>query len=567
MGPDRPQKNGPDVCWFLFWACASSLWCVTAASQLSATFDEPFYVKAGLTGWRSGSHYLLLKAGTMPLPIDVQTLPIFLWEKARGQPFDPLADLHQVLPLARAMNLVFWWALLFYGWRLARLLGGPWAGRVAVVLLACEPSLLAHASLATTDVSVTACLLVLVYHFLLGRGRSWGWRVGVPALCYGLALVAKASALAYGPLCMLAIELHRLAEEGRLQPRGPAGLWQRVKHLWAAGHELRRDGAQIVALAFVAIFFYCGCDWQPQQSFVDWAHDLPAGALRDSLVWTSEHLCVFSNGWEGLVRQIRHNVRGHGAFVLGEWFPRAVWYYFPVVLAIKLTVPTLALLAILLIRRPRSLATSVGACAAILFAFSVNCRVQIGIRLVLPLVALLLLALAVAVARLQPLEWPTRAKRFAALGALAVWLLPVLLSWPNGLSYTNLLWAGTEPDHLVSEANYDWGQGLNELARWEKPHGGAKLQVWYFGTDPIVFEPPFHHLPLHNQPLRSPDDLEPLVRGHYLAVSTTIFAFHRGFTPASSIAVEALARRKPIARTTTFLIYDFTSPSREAASR
>ncbi len=565
MTPDQPQKRWPDVCWLLFWAGVSSLWCLSAANQMSATFDEPFYVNAGLERWRTGSHALLVKAGTMPLPIDVETLPIFVWEKVRGQPFDSSADLHQILPWARAMNLVFWWVLLFYGWRLARLFGGPWAGRIAVVLLACEPNFLAHAALATTDISVTAAMLMLIYHFAVGRERAWAMRVGVPGLCYGVALLAKASALAFGPLCMLAIEWQRLSEQGRLQPASPASLWQRLRHLWAVGQDLRRDVVQIGVLGFVVLFVYCGSDWRPQHSFVQWAHGLPAGARHDALVWTSEHLCLFSNAGEAVVRQIRHNLQGHGSFVLGEWQPRAIWYYFPAVLAIKLTIPTLGLLALLLLRQPRMLATALGGCTLILFLFSLNCRVQIGIRLVFPLVALLLLTLAVGLARWQPFEWSSRTKRFVLVGIATVALLPLFLRWPNGISYTNLLWAATEPDLIVSEANYDWGQGLNELAQWQQCHEGAPVEVWYYGTDPSVNDLPFHHLPLHQQPLQSPDDLEPLVKGHYLAVSTTIFAFHQQLTPASSIAVAALKRRQPVARTTTFLIYDFTSPDQHAA--
>ena len=33
---------------FLAWALASSTWCITAASQFGATFDEPFYLAIGL---------------------------------------------------------------------------------------------------------------------------------------------------------------------------------------------------------------------------------------------------------------------------------------------------------------------------------------------------------------------------------------------------------------------------------------------------------------------------------------------------------------------------------------
>ena len=53
------------------------------------------------------------------------------------------------------------------------------------------------------------------------------------------------------------------------------------------------------------------------------------------MVWLSEHLRIFPNAGEGLAYQIKHNVRGHGVYLFGDWEPRAVWYYFPAALAIK----------------------------------------------------------------------------------------------------------------------------------------------------------------------------------------------------------------------------------------
>src|SRR5205807_6301382 len=104
-----------------------------------------------------------------------------------------------LLPWARTGALLFWWLLLFYAWRAGRLLAGAWAGRLAVALLACEPSLLAHAALATTDIAISACLLALVYQFRAARepGVTAGWvrRVGVPAFWFGASMLAKASAL------------------------------------------------------------------------------------------------------------------------------------------------------------------------------------------------------------------------------------------------------------------------------------------------------------------------------------------------------------------------------------
>src|SRR5947208_2323165 len=90
-----------DALCLLGFGALSSVWCSTAARQLGATFDEPVYVARGLECWRTGSHHGLIKLGTMPLPIDVATLPLYLWERATGVFLDPVADLDHLLPWAR----------------------------------------------------------------------------------------------------------------------------------------------------------------------------------------------------------------------------------------------------------------------------------------------------------------------------------------------------------------------------------------------------------------------------------------------------------------------------------
>lgn len=108
-----------DICWFLFFAMASSVWCLGAASQLGPTWDEPTYINAGLSHWRTRSVHGIVAHGTMPLPVDLQTFPLYLYECWRGTPIGFLKDPF-CLFVARAGNLVFWWILLFFGWRIAR---------------------------------------------------------------------------------------------------------------------------------------------------------------------------------------------------------------------------------------------------------------------------------------------------------------------------------------------------------------------------------------------------------------------------------------------------------------
>lgn len=569
----RPRKGQPMGCstrwesiadwlWFLVCGILSSLWCVTAAGQLSATFDEPIYVRRGLEHWHRGSYQPLMQLGTMPLPVDAQTFPLFLWEKWRGAPFDPVTDFQRLLPPARTMTLLFWWLLLAYGRLAGRALAGPWAGRLAVGLLACEPSFLAHAGLATTDLSISACLLALVYHFRTGREAGWFHRLALPAFWFAAALLAKASAIVYGPLFLLAVEVERLARGGALFTVAPG--WRSwLRGYWGLCQPFRRDLRWILGCGLAGAFLYCGTDWKAQPSFVEWAHRLPPDSFGRAMVWSSEHLRIFTNAGEGIVKQVRHNIRGHGAYLLGHWAERALWWYFPVVLAIKLSVPVLlAPLAVLLVR-PRALANWALMAAGFVVLLSPAFRVQIGIRLVLPIVALGIVGLAAALVeacRNAPRSWQGRLLGCGCVLGVLWTTAEAVQVWPEGLCYVNPVWGGTRDGYrLVSEGNYDWGQGLKELAQWHRGQD-TPVDVWYFGSDPLIDQLPLRLLSLHDLPIHRAEDLVALVRGHYLAVSTTMLygAERATSTPAFYLAASYLRGRTPIARTATFFIYDFT---------
>ncbi|HVW37847.1 MAG TPA: hypothetical protein VHB99_11100 [Pirellulales bacterium] len=571
-----------DFGWLAICVLASSVWCVSAASQLSATFDEPLYMVHGLEGWRTGSNAGLIRFGTMPLPIDVETLPVYLWERWRGEPFDPLANLDQILPVARAAALVFWWTLLVYGWLVGRKLAGPWGGRLAVAWLACEPNLLAHASLATTDIGISACLLALGYHFAGGREASWRRRVALPGVLYGVALAAKASALVYGPLILAAIEFERVWLNGQLKAcfvtppdAAPMGRLRRLAALFGRLREFslpfRRDLLQVMAIGFGVMLVYCGCDWRPEPSFVVWAQKLPEGGFHDVMLWIAEHLRIFSNGAEGIVRQIKHNLKGHqGSYLLGEVHAREVWYYFPVAFSIKLALPLL--FAPLAVAAGRRRAALNWACAAalVLFLFSMNCRVQIGIRLMLPLIVMLVVGLSAAIADAAVSARSIVGRRlwgFVATASVAWTLLAACQVWPHGLCYTNELWGGVSQGYLcLSDSNYDWGQGVKELRRWQQEQGVDVLNVWYFGTDPAVAVPPLRFLPLQQLPMSRPEDVLAYAQGDYFAVGATLLYGTTTCQEPHRKAVEFFRRLQPVARTTTFLIFDLRGGDKAIAA-
>jgi hypothetical protein len=547
-------KRWFDLLWLLLFGLASSAWCITAAGRLGATFDEPLYVKAGLISWRTGSNKLLMRAGTMTLPVDVQTLPLHAWEMYRGEPFDPEKDLHLIQPAARAANLIFWWLLLVYAMKLGRTFGGTWGGRLAVAFCACDPSLLGHAALATTDIAAVACLLVLVHHFWHGLEHSWPRRVLLPGVCYGLAVQAKVSGLVFGMEAMVVLGLWHLARSGHFAI-SPGGWRSWIINGWQATARLRKDLGWISFIALVLVFTYTGCDWGPEPTFITWAESLPEGSVKSVMLPVSRNLTIFTNAGEGLLYQVKHNIRGHGTFLLGNWYPRATPAYFPLVLTMKLPEPVFLLLALVLATRPRGLLTPPGAIALLFLALSPTYRVQIGVRFLFPLIVLGYIALAVAIARsrgerrgLPP--WVVAAC-VSTMAATSLWV------WPHGLSYFNQLWGGPEcGEHLLHDSNVDWGQGLPELKEWCERNGQERIAVWYYGTDPAVDRPPFSRIHLsHLIHDGNPGRIRDYCGTPLLAVSIGDVHGNIDVTAQHRAGVDWLAAQAPIARTRYFLIY------------
>ena len=501
----------------------SSAWCLSASTRLSATFDEPVYLREGLRHWRTGNFSVMKKCGIMPLPADVCTLPLRVWELTRSSPIDVDSELETVLPMARAGTLLFWWLLLIYAFRLGSDLAGPWAGRLAIVMLCLEPNLLAHATVATTDLAFTACLLMLLFHYRAARGDRWTRRTLLPSICFGLAILTKASAVAFGPLCLLALEIEYLNSGVRQRDHG----WRRI--VLSSGAHL----VTIVVLGFALASIYC----------------VPAHGRLD-----------FSQALAAIKFQVRHNLDGHGGvFLLGQWRDhQSLWYYYPVALSIKSSLALLPLAFMVFLARTRSLMNWAVGAAILLLLFSLVCRVQIGIRYFLPLITLATLGISAAAVQAAASTQLLANRRMAmAVVALSVgWAVVVAgRAWPDGLRYVNEIWGGPERGFLLlSDSNYDWGQGLKELAEWQAKKQVPELDAVYFGTEPVA-----RHYPIHAMRLDALD-LDAEHPSGLISISTTTMA-----ESPNAPAVIRLRARQPIAITGTFFIYDLKRERRAKA--
>ena len=181
-----------------------------------------------------------------------------------------------------------------------------------------------------TDIAVTACMVALVYHFRTGRDSTWPGRLAWPTFWYAAAVLAKASGLVFGPLCMVVLEAERLARQAHCGGRLAADFGNGAGEPGTPFRPLRRNLVVILGAGMALVFVYCGCDWKSEPSFSSLGSfasgrwDKPG----DDLAGGSS--AVFSNAGEAIVRQIGHNMRGHGVYLLGATGPSYFWYYFPV---------------------------------------------------------------------------------------------------------------------------------------------------------------------------------------------------------------------------------------------
>jgi hypothetical protein len=508
--------------WLVLWGTFSTVWCWTAGHALGPTFDEPWYVRAGLKNWRDLNHRELLTQGTMPLPAEVQMLPLRVAEVFTSA--DPERDWRAWLPTARMGTVVFVWILLWGSFRLGALYGGVWGGRLAVALVACEPILLGHASLATADVAFSGCLVALLAVF---RGRreepSWRGRLVLPAVWVVAAFMAKASAILFVPVCLAMVELERFWSAGwRPWPSAPTRVpGEEGRKVWQQALASLRDLVVLGLMGAALLFAVC-----PRCS--------------RGLLFQLRYQTTYSNG---------------EIYLLGQYSESGFRHYFAAALAIKLALSVFALMLVILVLRPRYLLNGAILAGLALLAFTPTFRVQTGVRYVLPIAALALVGAAAAFGRWwseQP-AGPRRALASAFATICVVWsLASACVVWPNGMCYTNELFGGTRNGHLaLTESNIDWGQGLNELADWGHDHADAPLHLWYFGTDPACMDAPFRPICPHT--LERGDELRKICGGGYLAASTTMVYGYLHDTPAARY----LRTLEPCAQTSTHLIYDF----------
>jgi 4-amino-4-deoxy-L-arabinose transferase-like glycosyltransferase len=354
--------------------------------------------------------------------------------------------------------------------RWARELYGRWAGVGASGLMACCPNVIAHAGLATLDVGAAATTLLALYCFWRWA-REPGWcSCLASAVALGVAALCKLSAVFFLPVLLvvfLAVARPRLRVVEILGFAAVSFLT-----LWAG------YGFQVGTIVPPGHAFYSPYGMGD-------SHSAPNLLLR-AVGYVRLPAYRF---WHGIIELLSHNLAGHRTYLLGERSNGGWWYYFPVALAVKTTIPFLLLVGWgLLRRRPGTLYPL--AAAAVILGVSMASHLNLGVRYVLVLYPLFAILASVAF-----IEHGRKWLRAAAL-ALALWHAgESFLAHPDYLAYFNEIARGREEQFLL-DSNLDWGQDLARLGRYLQERGIEEVHLSYFGvTSPAK-------MGIRSQPLR-----------------------------------------------------------------
>jgi hypothetical protein len=455
---------------------------IDAARRETPTIDEFAHLPAGLAAWGRGDHGVY--GESPPLGRLWMTLPALVARPAipatagvpsgdwapwlYGEEFYAAnrADHLRLFALARLGVIAVWLAggwLLFH-WAERR--DGPAAALVALVLYLSCPNLTAYGRLATVDAAFTTCLILAGLAFEAWRSKPSRGRLVLFSLASGALFLHKLTAVAIVPVLWALVAVVTLRREG-----------------WARG--LPRAGRRLVLAAAVALaVIHAGYrfrePFRPLGGF-DWRSEAGRALSAALPSWLPVPLpAAFVRGVDGLQHDAE---RGEfGTYFAGRWSARPPLAVTPALLALKVPVATLLLVAaaaIVAIRRPRSADLVVWVVpAVILLALTGTSALQPAMRYLIPALPFLYLGVARLAGGLE-----ARSLRGVALAlACAALVIEAGLTHPHQLAYFNALAGGRQGGHRwFIDSNLDWGQDLWRVRPFMETNGLSSVNLLYFG--------------------------------------------------------------------------------------
>jgi len=465
----------------LLGAFAFQLW--FHATRTSATVDEPDHILAGHRHWQCGDfginpeHPPLLKLlATAPLNFRGLSEPPWECGSKFTSKFDTFSygstflvenGIDSIListRLAASLMSMLLVALVFLAaWEMF----GRWEALTALAIVAFEPNLIAHGSIVTTDMAISATSFAAIYAlYRFGKEQTW-LRFLVVGAAFGLMLSAKHSAVIFVGILFALLIADTILFRGA-KTNLPNRLFRQI---------VAFVGIFLIGLAILWSFYgfryYATPNAaEPAVSVADYIKEngrpesitsFPA-RVTEAISYTR----IFPESYVlGMADVIAWGTRN--CWLFGKAYPTGKWFYFPIAFLVKSSIALLLLLPIGLIllcftpeKRHEGMFLLVPAIVFFLFASSSNFNT--GVRHILPIYApLIVLVSAGAIWLCRKFHY----LRYVLVALLLYNAAAAVRTAPSYLAFANDLWGGYENTHWIfSDSNIDTGQSMKLVSEY-----------------------------------------------------------------------------------------------------
>jgi 4-amino-4-deoxy-L-arabinose transferase-like glycosyltransferase len=400
---------------------------------------------------------------------------------------------------------------------------GAGAGFLALGVLVFEPNLLAHGALVTTDVGLAAFVFATAFAYTRYLERPGAGRLAAVGIAGGLALAAKHSGLVVAPMLgLLAAAAYRGApgrsQAWRLAGALAAAFALMLAVLWAVygfRHAARPEGLAM---------------HPPIAELIDGIES----PVRAQLLQAALRLRLLPEAYLYGLAEVQLLSDRSPSYLFGRVYERGRWFYFPAVLAIKSTLPFLALLALALAQLPRLGGRRERGFLllppALYLAVGMASSLNLGVRHLLPILPFLAVLIGAG-------AWSwlgrSRARGLGVAGLLGLHALSSAAAHPVYLAYANEAFGGPARTHAhLTDSNVDWGQQLPAVRRYLAERGVTRC--WFAYTVAVLVDPGYYGIPCRPLPtipslaLRPAMEVPEYVEGPVLISASVLSGYEFG---------------------------------------
>lgn len=530
---------------------------LTSAMTQSQIIDEAPHIAAGYSYWTTGDfkmnpeHPPLIKMlATLPLQF-MKLKPITSFSAWETNPDQWQLGRHFLYENTVSHTWLLFWARLpimllsiILGWIIFKWsahLFGATGGLLSLLFYVFDPTVIAHSRWITTDLGIALGLFATLYFLKRFVDRSSPKNFLLFVLIYGLAQVAKFSAVILFPLTILYLLI------AWWQRRGQSPITANTAREFLATRSIKKIFCFALLLllgSFLITWAIYGFEMRLPASDPEVAHGF---ALGKSLVHYDTPTLKFINlitdtgtsvghfvqrltetvplpaysYFKGFVVLSIHNYWGHMAYLMGHYSNTGWWYYFIIAFLIKAPLVTLAFLLVILgilarrlfgrdynqtinLAKPRRHRFSLASFCQRLrkskidwwiiiltptayFIWTLTSKLNLGVRHLLPIYPFIFIGFGV----LATLKWSRRGLVLKFLGSALVlfYVVDSFVIYPHYISYFNQSIGGPSQGYkYLLDSNIDWGQDLILLKKYMDERDLNFIYFHYFGTaDPKAY--------------------------------------------------------------------------------